>query len=177
MRLITITLILLILTSCGSTKEMRRSNRAAKKLERLVEKFPELKRTDTIMTPVMIKTPEVSGTIIQPFLLPGEKEFITLPGKPIFVPGEIDPFSIPFNDNVINALFSYDGTDFLLDYTIKPMQVDTIVRTEVQTIQATEYERIPLAWWQITLMVAGAIFIVIFILAIIGIITKTLTIS
>lgn len=147
--------IILICTSCGTTKEMRRSNRAAKKLERLVEKFPELKRTDTVLTAISMKTPQIKGTIIQPIFVPGTKEFITLPGKPIFIPGEVDPFSIPFNDNVIDALFSYNGTDFLLDYTIKPIAVDTTIKTITSTIQPTVYKPLPLKWWQKALMWIG----------------------
>ena len=46
--LLTIPLTLILLTSCKLTKEERRLNRGTKKLERLVTKFPELKRTDTL---------------------------------------------------------------------------------------------------------------------------------
>lgn len=45
----TILLALLIFTGCNLTKEERRLNRGTKKLERLVTKFPELKRTDTLL--------------------------------------------------------------------------------------------------------------------------------
>lgn len=160
---------------------MRRSNRAAKKLERLVEKFPELKHTDTLLTKITLKTPIIKGIIIQPgpvqTLHATSHEIITLPGEPIFIAGKIDPFSIPFNDNVIDALFSYNGADFILDYTIKPIPVDTTITTIVDTIQPVNYKPIPLSWWQITLMVLGAVLIFIFILSIIGIITKAIRIT
>lgn len=159
MKNLALILLILICTSCGTTKEMRRSNRAAKKLERLVEKFPELKRTDTVLTAISMKTPQIKGTIIQPIFVPGIKEFITLPGKPIFIPGEVDPFSIPFNDNVIDALFSYNGIDFLLDYTIKPIAVDTTIKTITSTIQPTVYKPLPLKWWQRALMWLGVLLI------------------
>lgn len=183
MKNIALILIILIFTSCGvnkllpklptnepTKKEIRRSNRAAKKLERLVEKFPELKRTDTVLTKVSMNTPEITGTIIRPVFVPGEKEFITLPGEPIFLPSTVEPFAIPFNDNAIDALFSYDGSDFTLDYTIKPIPLDTIITTVEQKIQSKEYEPIPLSWWQITLMALGALLIFLFILTIIGLI-------
>lgn len=146
-KLIPIFFIILLLASCGTTKDMRRSNRAAKKLERLVDRFPELKRTDTIATPVSIKTPEVSGTIIQPFFMPAEKEIIKLPGTAIFTypdVTEMEPFDIPFSDPHLYAVFHYDGIDFSLDYTIHSMRVDTIIKTEVKTIQPVVYEDKPM---------------------------------
>lgn len=48
--LLSILLILTLTTSCQLTKQERRLNRASKKLDKLVTKFPELKRTDTVYT-------------------------------------------------------------------------------------------------------------------------------
>lgn len=154
MKQIALILIVLICHSCGTTKEMRRSNRAAKKLERLVEKFPELKRQDTILTKIEMKTPKIEGVIIQPgpgyvqTLYATTHEIITLPA-------DLTPFTIPFNDNVINALFTFNGTDYILDYTVKPIPIDTTITTITKTIQPVEHIPIPLTWWQITLMVLG----------------------
>ena len=157
MKHITLILIILICTSCGTTKEMRRSNRAAKKLERLVAKFPELARTDTILTKVSLKTPTITGTIIQPLMVPGTKEFITLPGEIIYLPEGVEPFSIPFNDNIIDAIFSYNGTDFALDYTIKPIPIDTTITTTNDKIQPVQYKKMPLTWWQTLWITSGRI--------------------
>ena len=55
--LIAITAILL--SGCKLTKEERRMNRATKKLEKIVSKYPELERTDTIRYPVELVTERV----------------------------------------------------------------------------------------------------------------------
>ncbi len=59
MKALHLLLIILIATGCKLTKEERRMNRATKKLERLVTKFPELKRTDTTFYPVEVVTERV----------------------------------------------------------------------------------------------------------------------
>lgn len=45
-------------------------------------------------------------------------------------------------------------------------QTDTVVRTEYKTIAKTEYKDKPLKWWQKTLMILGASFILFWIWAI-----------
>lgn len=55
MRTLTI-ITLILLTSCSLTKEERRLNRATKKLDKLVQKFPELKKPDTLQIPVEMVT-------------------------------------------------------------------------------------------------------------------------
>lgn len=49
----------LMMFSCALNKETRRLNRASKKLERLVDKYPELLRTDTIFDTLKVSVPEV----------------------------------------------------------------------------------------------------------------------
>jgi len=43
-------LIVLLIVGCGQTKEIRRTERANKKLDKLVDKFPELNRKDTVQS-------------------------------------------------------------------------------------------------------------------------------
>jgi len=138
-------------------KEVRRTNRAARKLDRLTAKYPELLRTDTILTKITTRTPAISGTIIQPLLVPSDARIITLPGAPVFIPSApMQPFKIPFSDPTIDALFSYDGSNFALDYTIHPIPVATTVATPCPTIAAKEFLPMPLLWWQKMLMYFGA---------------------
>jgi len=57
MKNIILILILSALTiGCKLTKEERRMNRATKKLEKLVDQFPELERVDTLLFPVVYTT-------------------------------------------------------------------------------------------------------------------------
>ncbi len=51
--------IILISFSCTLNKEARRKNRAAKKLERLVDRFPELLVPDTITDTIRVEIPEI----------------------------------------------------------------------------------------------------------------------
>lgn len=53
----TILLALILFTGCSLTKDERRLNRGTKKLEKLVSKFPELKRIDTLRIPHQILVP------------------------------------------------------------------------------------------------------------------------
>lgn len=51
--------VILISLSCTLNKDARRKNRAAKKLEKLVDRFPELLIPDTIIDTIRIEIPEV----------------------------------------------------------------------------------------------------------------------
>ena len=59
MRLLIMTMISVILISCGQTKEIRTYNRASKKLEKLVQKFPELKKVDSIPYETIVTIPPI----------------------------------------------------------------------------------------------------------------------
>lgn len=52
--------------SCGSSKEIRRLKKASKKLDKLVQKYPELDKQDTIKGVVIYESPKiVIDTIIE----------------------------------------------------------------------------------------------------------------
>lgn len=100
--ILTITLISALLSSCALTKEERRMNRATKKLEKLVAKYPELKRTDTIRT--IVEVPRVSVDTILKFksdTIRIEKdnlkvEIVRLPGDTVYqVRAECDTVFVP----------------------------------------------------------------------------------
>lgn len=177
MRTLSLIAILLICTSCGTLsllpktadnqptkKEIRHAKQAKKKLDKLVAKYPELKRTETNPTPISIKTPEKRGLIIKPLLIPGEKTIIKLPGTTFFThpvePGEVEPFDILFSDSLLEANFIYDGNNYMLDYNIKPMKVDTVVTVEYDIIQDTKYIPTGLTWWQKLFIRMGQILLV-----------------
>lgn len=164
-----------ILTSCitpslplanaESAKEMRRSARASKKLERLTNRFPELRRTDTIAAPISIRTPQVHGFITQPVpSRPGQVIF--LPGEPVPYPLNNEPtsFTVDFEDSSLLARFTLLDGESSLDYTIKPMQVDTSAKVAVNTIQPVKFLPKPLTKLQTALMVLGGIFLLLILL-------------
>ena len=77
--------LILLLASCGpgkllgeltkdadapTKKEMRRAKRSAKKLTKLTAKYPEMLQSRQDMVPVSITTPQISGTIYQPYPQP-----------------------------------------------------------------------------------------------------------
>ena len=136
---------------------MRRMNRATRKLERLVAKYPELKKEKTILTPISIRVPESRGTIVQPLMVPiVEEKIIPLPGEPI--PLNLNNWTQNFEDPFIVAKISFSAGEAILDYTIKPATVDTIVETKEETIQGTQYEPMPLSWWKLFWIKSGQIF-------------------
>lgn len=148
-------LILLTLTACGTTKEMRRSNRAANKLERLVERFPEMKRIDSITIPITMKTPEIKGGFRRMIYEAADVAGVGVVGVETgHAPSLIPPTY--FEDESLSARISLVNGEFSLDYTIKSMPVDTLIQVPCPTIQPTKYQRIPPPWWQIALMVIGA---------------------
>jgi len=59
MRAVIIVCLALLFCSCSLSKEERRMNRASKKLEKLVDKFPELQEKDTLIVPVQLHTERV----------------------------------------------------------------------------------------------------------------------
>ena len=156
-------ILLLTLTACGTTKEMRRSNRAANKLERLVERFPEMKRIDSITIPITMKTPEIKGgfrrMIYQPMDVAGVEtaHSLTTHALSTHAPSLIPPTY--FEDESLSARISLVNGEFSLDYTIKSMPVDTLIQVPCPTIQPTRYEPLPLKWWQTALMCLGGFYI------------------
>lgn len=133
----------ILMTGCATTKEQRRSNRAARKLERLVERFPELSRTDTIHDTLSVVVPSI------------EVDTVLLRADTISISKD------RWHVEIINT------TDSV--YISGGCETDTItVYTETlcDTIQPTVYRKLPLNWWQKTLIALGIIFLLIFVLII-----------
>lgn len=161
MKTLQILTILFLCSSCsalplGSKKEERRMNRASKKLEKLTMRFPELTNTDTLTLPFTLVTPENRGIITRPLILPEERELTDQ-----LIPSGINPFEIPFSDQYLDALFIYDGGNFILDYSIKPTQIDTSIKAPVQTIQPVKYVERSQTKWQSLIYHLGILFFII----------------
>lgn len=137
LRLLFLSLIV-CLSGCSTTKEMRKSNRCAKKLERLVAKCPEIARTDTIRDTLTVQVPAVVHDTV---VLKADTIEISKDRWHVKI--------VTIKDSVMVS----GGCD--TDTLYVPVEVPC------DTIQATKYKRIPLAWWQTALMFLGAVLIVV----------------
>ena len=125
-----------LLSSCGTNKEMRRANRASKKLDKLVARFPELMQQDTIRDTVLFTVPET--------------RFDTVVLKADTIEVEKDRWRV----RVItqrDSVYISGGCD--------TVTVHVPVEIPVDTIQPIKYKPMPLKWWQIALMCLGGFFV------------------
>ncbi len=143
-----------------SKKEIRQDNRAARKLDKFTAKNPRLLRQDTTIINIAMRTPVIQSRIISMPSVPLIRErIIEIPGAPI--PSESQEWlPIYFEDDTLAAKISFgpDGT-VSLDYTVKPLEVDTTIQHIDTKIQATEHNRLPQRWWQLVLQCFGMLFI------------------
>ena len=146
-----------------SKKEVRRENKAARQIQRAAAKYPELRTADTVLTQVSVRTPQIARTIVQPFLVPGPKEFVQLPGDPVFIGSGCTPFHVDFDDELLSARFSRTSHGDALDYTLKERDVKAEIAVPCPPrVQATRTRYVPreLAWWQKVLMAGGILFLI-----------------
>lgn len=127
--------LLIVLSGCSTTKEMRRNNRAARKLERLVQKFPELSRTDTIRDTVAVIVPSI------------EIDTVVTPADTIRL--SKDRWHVEII-NTTDSVFITGGCE--------TDTITQIVEIPCDTIQPTVYKPLPLKWWQKALMFLGGAF-------------------
>lgn len=136
MRLFTI-ISILILTSCTAVVPIHesatahRTNRAAHKLKKLTIRYPELHRVDTNRRHIQLHTPIIPGTIEK--AIPESTFVFTKPA----------PFDVDFEDDFIKATFSLTANDYILDYEIKSIPVDTIVEFVTPIIQPERIKEVP----------------------------------
>ena len=129
--------LILTATSCSTTKEMRRANRATRKLERLTMRFPELLKPDTIRDTIHAIVTDIRlDTVL----------------------AKADTITVTKDRLRIRVITDRDTVrvtgECLGDTIYVPVEIP------VDRIQPVEYRTIPLKWWQITLMVLGGGFIV-----------------
>ncbi len=130
-------MVVVLLASCSTTKEIRRANRAAKKLEKLTIKYPELLQPDTIRDTVsaIVTNIRVDTAFAKVDTVYLEKDRLRV--------------------RVITERDTIRVTGECLGDTIY-----VPIETVVDRIQPVKYVTMPLKWWQITLMVLGGGFIV-----------------
>ena len=123
-------------TSCSTTKEMRRANRATRKLEKLTMRFPELLQRDTIRDtiPAIVTDVRLDTVLLKADTITVQKDRLR-----VRVITERDTVRIT-------------GECFG-DIIYVPVEIP------VEKIQPVQYKPMPLKWWQITLMVFGGGFI------------------
>ena len=142
-------------------KEIRQDNRAARRLDRMTSRNPRLLRPDTTLFNIALRTPEIRGRIIfMPSVPLFRERIIEVPGAPL--PSEAQDWApIYFEDDTLSAKISFgtDGT-VSLDYTVKPMAIDTTIKHIDTKIQATKHKRLPQRWWQLGLQCFGMLFII-----------------
>lgn len=127
---------ILMLSSCGTTKEMRRANRASKKLNNLVERFPELMQRDTIRDTINVFIPEVKLDTV------------------VLKADTINLIKDRWRVRIItktDSVYVSGGCD--------TVTVQVPIQIPVDRIHPTVYKPMPLKWWMILLMGLGGLFI------------------
>lgn len=133
-------IVAVLLTSCSTTKEMRRANRASKKLEKLTIRFPELLRADTLRdtVPAIVTNIKTDTTYI--------------------LQNKVDTLYLEKNRLRVRTIFKHDTiiqeAEYLGDTIYVPVEIP------VEKIQPVQYKPMPLKWWQIALMFLGGGFII-----------------
>jgi hypothetical protein len=159
-------LIGLLIASCSTTQEMRRANRASKKLEKLTMRFPELLQPDTLRIPITLRTPIIQGRIesrMTPITRETNRDFPNqirlIDDAPIQTMGVREG---RFEDDTLKAkVLLYNDGRVVLDYRIKPLAVDSSIEHVCEKIQPTDYKPLPQKWWQLALQAFGMLLIVI----------------
>jgi len=168
--LTTCILAILLLTSCATTKEMRRANKAARLVERATLISPAILHPDTHNLKAELLYPGAVGSLTAP-VPPTEN------ADSVIAEINSDPAQLPmiitrlvtapclanpvyFEDDSLSAKIHIIDGQIILDYTIKPQTVTGEIQHIEQNIKPTRYIPIPLKWWQISLMVFGGVFLV-----------------
>jgi hypothetical protein len=128
----------LLLIGCSGTKETRRSNKAARKLERLVYKFPELEIKDTLRATVKYIKPKTTLEIKT--------------GKHL-------PDSISWRENDAQLIRVVRNDSVFYTVICDTIHITQEIEIPYKTIQPVEYLPLPLKWWQKILIFLGVVFL------------------
>jgi len=167
-RLAYIALIALILAGCSSERQaMRRAKRAARLIEKAERIDPTISGLKTIEHNIKMRSPQVDARISQQLAIPlvNEKPQI-LPGQtPVYITlhDTVPRFTFPvdFEDDTLLARINIEGKSLVLDYTVKPLPVDTVFKTQYKTLQKTKYLPLPLPWYKEFLIYTGGLALII----------------
>jgi len=149
-KLIHISLAIIILASCSAEKKMmRRQNRAADHIDKAIRLDPNILKDRTELIPISIKTPKIESQIRRNLAIPMVHE---LPATAsMWIPANPSPkdtstaivFPVEFEDDSIHAWISLDGSQIVLDYKIKQMQIDTVIKDSDKYLEPTRNVPIP----------------------------------
>lgn len=147
-------MVVLLLGSCN-TREIRRANRASKKLTELTQKYPELLVKDTVWATV---TYEVEKKVIDTvFQFDRDTTYI---GEVAYVSVLPPPFLNYYEEGVSVQLKRIDkGKDWIykISATVEPKIIEVPVEVPVEVIKPIEYKPMPLKTWQKFIGVSGII--------------------
>jgi hypothetical protein len=130
--------LVLLLIGCSGTKETRRSNKAARKLERLVYKFPELEVKDTLRATVKYIKPKTTLEIKT--------------GKHL-------PDSISWRENDAQLIRVVRNDSVFYTVICDTIHITQEIEIPYKTIQPIKYLPLPLKWWQKILIFLGVVFL------------------
>ena len=149
---ISLLLITLFLTSCLNPKEIRRMNRATKKLEKLTDKYPELLKKDTLEAEVN-------------YIKPRTTFHFHYVDRPV-------PDTLYFEkDDAKVSVWKVGDTTFV-KVVCDTVKITETVRIPIDRIQPKEYVEMPLNWWQELFIFLGKVFIAAIILLLFYVFTK-----
>lgn len=134
---------LLVLASCGTTKETRRMNRAARLVEKARVLAPQIIEGREVTLPVRLETRAVHG------------------GIAVRTPVVADSLRLDFADDRVAATVTIAGDSARLDYVVRPMAVDTAVTVRQYAVQPTVVETRGCGNWWIWVPAAVAVIAVI----------------
>lgn len=125
-----------VVLGCLESKEIRRSNRASRKLEKVTKRFPELLIADTVRAEM-------------DFAKPKTELFVSVSRN------TPDSMSWKKGDATLIRVVSKDSTFYtvICDTVI----VTNTIKIPVEKIQPVQYFKIPLTWWQKALMFLGVL--------------------
>lgn len=128
----------LLFIGCSGTKETRRSNKAARKLERLVEQFPELQVKDTLRATIKYIKPKTTLEIKT---------------------GRYLPDSISWRENDAQLIRVVRNDSVFYTVICDTIRITHEIEIPYETIQPVQYLPLPLKWWQKVLIFLGVVFL------------------
>ena len=137
--------VIFVAASCSTTKEMRRANRATKKLEKLTMRFPELMRPDTLRDTVaaIVMDVRIDTTFLQ-----------------------VDTITVQKDRLRVQVITEHDTVRIIGECLGDTIYVP--VKIPVETIQPVEYRPLPLTFKQRILIGAGYLLFALLALAAVG---------
>ena len=153
----------LIMFSCGSSKRMRKVERASVKIEKLVQKFPELKTIDTIPFEVIVEVPVIEmDTVIKL-----ETDTVhDLKTNTVTITISPPPYFIYEKDGVTAELIRISNTEYEMNVEVNLPPIIATGEVTNESIQPTKYIEKELSKFKQFLLTSGWVIWILVILAI-----------